>query len=112
MSLSGTVSSTQTREDQARNNTNSADNNNKKKVVVKQTLTPTINLPTIPTQAIPIIKKTEDLDLSTHPIGPVVKLTTPQRTVSLEQMQRTGRLPGIDDRGDKTKSNREKFRGS
>ena len=34
-------------------------------VVVKQTLTPTTKFPTIPTQTIQIIKKTEELDLST-----------------------------------------------
>ena len=70
--------------DQARNNTNSANNNTTLRVVVKQTLTQTMNFLTIPTQAVKIIKKTEDLDLSTHPVRPVVKLTTPQRNVTLE----------------------------
>ena len=76
-------------------------------VVVRQTLTPTITFSTKPTQTIQIIKKTEDLDLSTYPMRPAVKLTTQQRNVNLEQTQRTGRLPGKDDRKDKTKSNRE-----
>ena len=48
------------------------------KIVVKQTLTPTIKFPAIPTYLIRIIKKTEDLDLSTYPVRPVVKLNTPQ----------------------------------
>ena len=61
--------------------------------VVKQTLTPTIKFPTKPTQTIQIIKRTEDLRLSTHPLRPVVKLTIPQKTVTLEQTQRTGLLP-------------------
>ena len=76
-------------------------------VVIKQTLTPTKKFPTIPTQTIQKIKKTEDLDLSTHLVRPVVKLTTPQRNVTLEQMQRTDRLRGTDGRKDKIKPNRE-----
>ena len=76
-------------------------------VVVEQTLTTTINFPTIPTRAKQIIKKTEDLDLSSHLVRSVVKLTTPQRNVTLEHTQRTNHLPGRDDRKDKTKSNRE-----
>ena len=66
-------------------------------VVVKQTLTPTIKFPTITTQAIQIFKKTEDLDLSTQPVRPAVKLATPQRIDTLEQPQQTDRLPGIGD---------------
>ena len=50
----------------------------------------------------------EDLDLSAHLARPVVKVTIPQKSVTLEQMQRTNRLPGTDDRTDKIKSNREK----
>ena len=76
-------------------------------VVVRQTLTATTEFPTIPTQTIQIFKKTEDQNLSTHPVRPVVKLTTPQRNVTLEQTQGTDHLPGIDDWKDKTKSNRE-----
>ena len=76
-------------------------------VVVRQTLTPTIKISTTPMQTIQIIKKTKDLDLSIHPVSSAVKLTTPQRNVTLEETQRTDRLPGIDDRKDKTKSNRE-----
>ena len=53
-----------------------------------------------------LFKKTEDPDLSTHPVRPVVKLTTLKRIGNLEQMQRTDRLLGIDDRKDKTKFNR------
>ena len=36
-----------------------------------------------------------------------MELTTPQRNVTLAQMQQTDRLPGRDNRKDKTKSNRE-----
>ena len=54
-----------------------------------------------------MFKKTEDLDLSTHPVRPVVKLTIPQRNITLEQTQRTDRLPGTDDRKDKIKAYRE-----
>ena len=67
-------------------------------VVLKQTLTPTIKFQTIATRTIQIIKETENLDLSTHPLRPVVELTNPQRNVTLEQTQRTDRLPGINDR--------------
>ena len=76
-----------------------------KMAVLKQTLTPTVKFPTIPTQTIQIIKKTEDL--STQLVRHVVKLTTPQRNVTLEQTQLTDRLFGIDGRKDKTNSNRE-----
>ena len=76
------------------------------KVVLKHTLTPTIEAQTIPTRTLQITRETEDLDLSTHPVRPVVELTTPQRNVTLEQTQRTDRLPGIDDRKDKTRPNK------
>ena len=81
-------------------------------VTVKHTLTPTKKFPTIPTQTIQIIKTTEDLDLSTHLVRPVVKLTTPQRNVTSEQTQWTDRLLGIDGRKDKTKSNREMLKAT
>ena len=69
-------------------------------MVVKRTLTLTTKIPTIPTQTIQIFKKkTKYLDLSTHPVRPVVKLTNPERIVILEQMQRTDRLPGTGDQG-------------
>ena len=79
--------------DQTRNYTNSAENNNKKMVVLKQTPTPTIKFQTIPTRTIQITKETEALGLFTHPVRPVVELTTPQRNITLEQTQRTDRLP-------------------
>ena len=63
-------------------------------------------------QTFQLFKKTKDLDLSTLPVRPVVKLTTPQRNVTLEQMQRTDRLPGIDDQKDKTKSNRKTLKAT
>ena len=76
-------------------------------VVLKQTLTPIIKFQTIPTRTIQIIKETVNIDLSTHPVRPVVELTFPQRNVTLEQTQRTDRLPEIDDRTDKITPNRE-----
>ena len=77
-------------------------------VVLKETLTPTIKFQTIPKRTIQTIRETEDLDLSSDPVRPVVQLTFPQRNVTLEQTQQTDRLSGIDDWKDKTKSNREK----
>ena len=76
-------------------------------LVPKQTLTATIKFQTTPKWTIQIIRETEDLDLSSNPVRHVVELTTPQRILTLEQTQRTDRLRGIDDRKDKTKSNRE-----
>ena len=93
--------------DQTRNKTNSADTiPTIKMVVLKQTPTLTINFQTQPTRTLQIIKEIEDLYLSSHPVRPVVELTTPQRNVTLVQTQRTDRLPGIDDRKDKTKPNK------
>ena len=63
-------------------------------------------------QAIQTISKREDLDLSSHPAIPVVELTTPQRNVTSEPRQRTKRLPGVHDRKDKTKSNREMLKAT
>ena len=76
-------------------------------VVPNQTLTPTTKLQTIPKRTIQTIKEAEDLELSSHPVRPVVELTTPQRNATLEQMQQTDRFPGINDKKDKTKSSRE-----
>ena len=46
--------------------------------VLRRILTSTtVKFPTLPTPTIRIIKETEDLDLSTHPVRPVVRLTTP-----------------------------------
>ena len=41
---------------------------------------------------------TENLDLSTHPARPPVKLTIPLRNAIFEQTQLIDRLPGTDDR--------------
>ena len=76
-------------------------------VVPNQTLTPTTKFQTISKRTIQIIRKTEDLDLSSQPVSPVVELTTPQGNVTLEQTQRTDRLPGIDGWKEKTKSGKE-----
>ena len=80
-------------------------------VVLKQTPTLTVKLQTIPTRAIQTIKETEDLDLSSHPVRPVVELTTPQRNVTMEQTQLTDTL-GMGDQEDKTKSNREMLKAT
>ena len=53
-------------------------------VVPKQTLTPTIRFQTKPNRTIQKIEETEDLDLSSHPLRPVVGLTSPQRNVNME----------------------------
>ena len=75
-------------------------------VVPKQTLTLTTKLQTKPKQTIKLIKETEGLDLSSHPVSNVVEPTIPQRNATLEQTQQTDSLHGIDDRKDKTKFNR------
>ena len=81
-------------------------------VVLKRTLTPIIKFQTIPTRTIQIVKETEDLDLSTNHVRPVVELTTPQRNATLKQTQRTDRLPEIDGQKDKTNSNTEMLKAT
>ena len=76
-------------------------------MVVQQTLTPTLEFPKLPTQTIQIIKKKENVELSIHLVRHVAKLIIPKRNVTLEQMQRTDRLPGTADRKDKIKPNSE-----
>ena len=76
-------------------------------VVPQQTLTPTTKHQSQTRLTIQIIKETEDLDLSFHPVRHVAEPTTPQRDATLEQTQRTDRLLEIDGRKDKTKPNRE-----
>ena len=83
--------------DQSQNNTDSAANNKN-------------NNGSVPRRTIQIIKETEDLDLSFHPVRHVAEPTTPQRDATLEQTQRTDRLLEIDGRKDKTKPNREKLK--
>ena len=75
--------------------------------VVDQTLTPTIRIPTKPMQSIQTIKKTENPDLSTYFVRPVVKLTIPQRNVTLEQTQLIDRLPGTDGWKGRIRSSKE-----
>ena len=82
------------------------------KVVLKQTLAPTKKFQTIPTRAKQIIGETKDLGLSTHPVRAVVELIIPQRNYTLQQTQRTDRLPETDDEKDKTKPNREMLKAS
>ena len=76
-------------------------------VVPKKTLIPTTKNQSQTRRTIEIIKETEKLDLSFHPVRHVPEQTTPQRDATLGQTQRTDRLPGIDGRKDKTKPNRE-----
>ena len=79
--------------------------------VPKQTLTPTTTkLQTTLKETIQIIKETEELELSSHPVRHVVELTTPQRNAILEQTQQTDRLHEIDDRKDRTKASRIKLK--
>ena len=77
---------------------------------VRLILTPTIRFSTIPPQTKRRIKKTENSDLSTHSVRPVVKLTIPRRNVIWEQTQLMDRLPGKDGRKDRIGSNKEKFK--
>ena len=56
-------------------------------IVIKQTLTPTINVPKRHTQTIQIIKKTGALVLSTYSVRLEVKLTIPQRNAISKQKQ-------------------------
>ena len=67
--------------DRAQHITNRA--GKQKKIVVRQTQTPTKSFITFLMQTIQIFKKTENRDLSTHLVRPVVKLTIPQRNVML-----------------------------
>ena len=71
--------------------------------VPKRTLTPTTKLQTIPKET---IKETEDQNLSSHLVRHMVELTTPEKDVILEQMQRRDRLHEIDDRKDRTKASK------
>ena len=50
---------------------------------------------------------TQNLDLSTHPLETVEKLTISQRNVTLEQMQQLDHLLGRDGRKYRIKSNKE-----
>ena len=47
----------------------------------------------------------ESQKLFTHPVRRVKKQSTPQRSVLIEPMQPTHRLPGTGERKDRTKSN-------
>ena len=94
--------------DQVQNSADSAANNkNNNGSAQTKTPTPTIKHQSQTRRTIQIIKETEDLDLSFHPVRHVAEQTTPQRDATLEQTQRTDRLPGIEGRKDKNKPNRE-----
>ena len=49
----------------------------------------------------------ESQKLFTHPVRHVAKQTIPQRNVILEPMQPIDRLPGTEDRKDRTRSQKE-----
>ena len=49
----------------------------------------------------------ESQKLFIHPVRHVGKQTTPQRNATLEPMQPIDRLPGIEDRKDRTRSQKE-----
>ena len=76
--------------------------------VVRQTLTPTKRFSTTEPQLIQKIKQSENQDLSTHLVRPVVKLTIPRRNVTFEQTQLIDRLPGTNGRKEKIRSNKER----
>ena len=74
--------------------------------MVKQTITPTTTK--APVMAMPLMQTTEttkNQKLSTNPVRPLVKRTTPQRSAVLEPMQQTDRLLGTEDRWKKIKIN-------
>ena len=54
-----------------------------------------------------VIKLKESQKLSTHPVRHVGKQTTPQKNITLEPMQPIDRLPGIEDREDKIRYQKE-----
>ena len=54
-----------------------------------------------------VTKLKESRKLSTHPVRHVGKQTTPQKNANLEPMQPIDRLPGIEDRKDKIRYERE-----
>ena len=54
-----------------------------------------------------VTKLKESQKLFTHPARHVAKQTTPQRNVILEPMQPIDRLPGTEDRKDRTRSQKE-----
>ena len=64
----------------------------------------------MPTTAITtktVIMLKESQKLFTHPVRYVEKQTTPQRSVILEPMQPIDRLPGIEDRKDRIRPQKE-----
>ena len=75
--------------------------------VVKQAPTPTTRFHIIPTQKMQTTEKTENQELSSHPVTPVVKPSNPQRNVILEPMQPIHRLPGTENRKHRIRSNKE-----
>ena len=92
---------------QSRINTKSADKSNNINSG-RASLTPTKKFQTIPTETTKVFKKTQDLDLSTHTVRTVIKLTIPQRNRCLDQTQRIDSLPGTPHCKDKIKSNGDK----
>ena len=92
--------------DQVQINTSSADNNNNN--ISGQTNSNSNNKVPNNTNA---NNTNNQKDRRSRPVNPpcetCVKLTIPQRNVTLEQIQRTDRLPGTDDWKDKIKPNRE-----
>ena len=95
--------------DQTRSNANSANKNNGS---AQTNSNPNNKVSNNTKRTIQIIKETEDLDLSSHSVRPVVELTIPQRNATLEQTQQTDRNPGIDDRKDKNKPSREMLKAT
>ena len=79
--------------------------------VVKQTRTPTTSKPLL--MEIPAVQTTEMIEnqeLSTHPVIPVAKRTTPERNAFVEPMQQTDCFLGMEDRWSKVKINNKTHR--
>ena len=92
------------KKDQCERNKNIAGTNSNKKTLVKLILTITIKTPIIVLITSQTTEMTENQELSTHPVRPVAKRTTPHRNDVLEPMQKMEHLLGTEDRWDMGRS--------
>ena len=92
-SLTKSKPATETRKNQAQNNTTSAGSTNKNNSGQKLP-NPTTNMPTPTTQTTEMI---ENKDLFTHPTGSVAKPTIPPRIAILELLQQIDHLLVVED---------------
>ena len=94
--------------DQAQDNRNNAGNNNNNNNGGQTNSNFNNKIFNNATQSIQTIKKTENRNSPTQPVRPAVKLTIPQRNVTLEQTQLMDPPPPeTDGRKDKIRSNKE-----